>query len=56
MGHSDLSKILSPEKLSIAEIEVAIALAQIYQKTNTPDFYAELIKSLKNELEERSKA
>ena len=54
--HKLQAKIISPKKLSIAEIEFAIALAQIYEKTDTPGFYAELIKSLKNELEEKGKA
>ena len=48
--------ILSPEKLSIAEIEVAIALAKVYKITDTSDFYDLLLESLMKELEEKRKA
>ena len=48
--------ILSPEKLSITEIEVAIALAKVYKTTDTSGFYDLLLESLMKELDERRKA
>lgn len=48
-------KILSPEKLSIVEIEVAIALAKVYKMSDTSGLYDFLIESLTKELDKKRK-
>lgn len=47
--------ILSPKKLSIAEIEFAIALAKVHKITDTSGFYDLLLESLTKELDKKRK-